>query len=61
MPIKAGDRIYLAGHRGLVGAAIMRRQGRQMMRMHMRHDEDGEGHGMQMRQRLHREEGGGVQ
>jgi GDP-L-fucose synthase len=25
MPIKAGDRIYLAGHRGLVGAAIMRR------------------------------------
>jgi GDP-L-fucose synthase len=25
MPIKAVDRIYLAGHRGLVGAAIMRR------------------------------------
>ncbi len=43
------------------GAAILRRQGRQMMRMHMRHDEDGEGHGMQMRQRLHQEEGGGVQ
>ena len=42
------------------GAAVLRRQGRQMMRMHMRHDEDGEGHGMQMRQRLHQEEGGGV-